>query len=237
MPEVKEISKHFSNNDKLAILSVSMDGTNSAQRLRDTIRDKRVNYPVLHVNAEDGWNDGAFDWEIQGVPSSFIIDPQGNIFADVYPQKDLIPVFDWLAAQETDIPPLGLTSSHTVNDDGSITVKVNVSSPTHAPIKVDVSAMRIVMVYDPERDTEGTGEPNSYEYQDLAEEGNDFGFTTDFGDFGEATHEFTIPAQAGARGLYLSLSAVIPGMEELNDGAGFSMGSSDYIQFPVEEEE
>lgn len=217
------------------MLSVSLDGQDTGQMLLDLIRDEHISYPVLHAGAVDGWNDGNFGWTIHGVPSAYIIDPQGNIFADVYPQADLIEVFDWLRAQDRPLPPVGMAASYT-KQDGELVLNVQLSSPTHAPLDVKVSVTKYKLVYNPEYDTDGTGEPNDYEQTDMTADLN-LDFTAEFGEFGDMARQVVIPTEDDATLYSYSIEVGIPGMEQLNDGEGFSVSTYGYVRMEEPEEE
>lgn len=60
--------------DDYAVLTIAMDEA-SRQEIRDYMKHKQVDYPVLH----DPASVIAQRYSIKGVPSSFIIDPEGEI--------------------------------------------------------------------------------------------------------------------------------------------------------------
>lgn len=60
--------------DDYDVLTIAMDEA-SSREIRDYMKNKQVDYPVLH----DAENVIAQRYSIVGVPSSFIIDPEGEI--------------------------------------------------------------------------------------------------------------------------------------------------------------
>ncbi len=221
----------------MEMLTVSLDSTSSTPALRKLIRKHRIKFPVLHVNAEDGWNDGGFDWEIKAVPSSFLINPQGTIVGEFYAGEVLYEVLEYLMAQPQPVPVYGLEISHSLNEDGSYQVAVKVTSPDHQPIDIYFGVAKGVKQYLEEVDGEMVQidpipegkEWNCSNYEGLSSENRVLEFT--FEQFGEATMYIEVPAITDPNLWYVSFSADlrVPGTQELLAGQGISINaSSDY---------
>lgn len=229
MPDVVGLKKHLGDRDDFAVLSVSLDNLATTGQLRQTISEYGLNYPVLHVGAEDGWHGGNFDWDIEAVPSAFIITPEGTVLGSFWADEALPLVFEFLMERDSPVPTYGVEVSHEQNNDGSFRAKVKVTSPDHKPVTVHFSAGKILREYaemvdgewvkiDPIPDGKKWNVSAYYDIEGFESVPLEF----EFDQFGDATQYVEVPAVTDSNLWSVAFNAAlqIPGTEELNDGNG-----------------
>ncbi|MCH7472163.1 TlpA family protein disulfide reductase [bacterium] len=229
LPNLLAVTEELRKRDDFALFTASLDSERTLDGLKQTIRENGIDYPVLYDGG--GWQSvPAVEWDIHSIPATFLIDPQGNIAATNLRGETLGPGLDFFLDYSGVYTPIGVRSAKTVNGDGSVVVRLELSSPQRKPLKVEVDYYHVRNVW-AEDDPEHEGRP-AREYVRADEENPEIEFEMGFtGSFGEATYEFTIPAVDGAVSLTYNVSVMLPGTEHLLDGEGIWVRERGSVRF------
>jgi len=85
LPEVVALNRNSASRGDLVVLGVSLDDSSTGEAMRKAVGKNKISYPVLYDGS--GWQSAvAGEWGVTAIPSTFLIDPQGNIAA-----RDLPP--------------------------------------------------------------------------------------------------------------------------------------------------
>jgi len=209
LPNMIDKTKPWLKSGDLAVFSVSLDAWTTVDDLHDVIRKHRIRYPVIFDG--NGWQTvQAAEWDIHSIPATFLVNPDGVIAATNLRGEKLGPALEFFLGGDTPYQPLGLRTSHTQNDDGTVEVRVELSSPTHEPLKLKVDYWHTRYIY-AEDDPEHENRPVDAEYIDYEE--TDIETLVDFAEFADAVYEFTVPAADDVARTSWSIGVMVPGTE------------------------
>lgn len=83
--EIKELNHFYKQNkDKIALFAVNFDLL-PLQNQMALIRKYKINYPSLRTDPSEALNLG----DIQGVPATFVFDPEGNLHTTLYGEQTM----------------------------------------------------------------------------------------------------------------------------------------------------
>lgn len=216
LPNMLAETQPWRDKDKLALFSVSLDSWGTVERMHDVIREHGIDYPVLFEG--DGWSTfQAQEWDIHSIPATFLVNPQGVIAATNLRGENLGEALEFFIAADPPRAPIGLRTGHTLNDDGSVDVRIELHNPDHTPLALRIDYWHTRYAW-PEDDPEHEGRPSSRETIDDAEP--DVDTTVAFGDFGDTVYELSVPAVDGAQVCDYYVSVMLPGSEDLVGGEG-----------------
>jgi len=220
LPNMLKETRPWRDRGELALFSVSLDAWETVDALHDVLREHHIDYPVLFDG--NGWQTVmAQEWDIHSIPATFLVNPAGVIVATNLRGEELGPMLEFFIHGTQPYQPIGLRSSYTQNDDGSITVLLELSSPRHEALnlKVDYWYQRYTYAED---DPNHEQRPVDSEYIDEAEP--DLELTIDFAEFGDGVYGFTVPAMDNVQRVYWYAGVEVPGTEEMFDGEGYWLG-------------
>jgi len=127
LPNMIDKTKPWLKSGDLAVFSVSLDAWTTVDDLHDVIRKHRIRYPVIFDG--NGWQTvQAAEWDIHSIPATFLVNPDGVIAATNLRGEKLGPALEFFLGGDTPYQPLGLRTSHTQNDDGTVEVTVAIPS-------------------------------------------------------------------------------------------------------------
>jgi thiol-disulfide isomerase/thioredoxin len=218
LPNFLAETRPWRDNGTLEVFSVSLDSERTDLRMNEVIDEFGIDYPVVYDG--NGWDTvQSREWGIRSIPATFLIDPQGTIIATNLRGEALGPALDFFMGGDADYSPVGLRTSNTVNEDGSVDVTIELASTSHEPLQVKVDYYHTRYIW-AEDDPEHENRPIDAEYIE-PEEGEGLPeMTVDFGMFGDAVETVTIPAVENTQVLAYYVNVLIPGSEELLDGEG-----------------
>lgn len=218
LPNLLAQTKDLRRRDDFAVFSVSLDAPETLEAMHEVIREQGITYPVIYDGG--AWNSvQANEWSVQSIPATFLIDPQGDIVATNLRGETLRPALDFFLHYPGVYAPIGLRNSQAKNDDGSITVRLELGNPRHSPLKVEVDYYHTRYKWaddDPGHEKRAV----SAEYIEKDEQNPELSFDVSFGEFGDAVHEFTIPAVENTQQVAYYVNVELPGTETLLDGKG-----------------
>lgn len=193
--------------------------------LRKLLTQESVTFPVIHRYEGDGIN--SFGWNAPYRPWTYLIDPQGNIVGNFWVWDKFEPVLDYFLAMEKPYQPNGIEVNLAENPDGSYSMSVSVTSPSHEPVSVSVFAEAGFGIYGEKVDGEWQWldyvpegkEPNSTDFKPF-EGFEDLVVEFEFGEFGEATKVFQLSNHLGAelRKILYGANYELPGIEVIYNG-------------------
>ena len=229
LPQVVSGTRELIDNGRLGMITASYD--RDKQALLNVIDERDITYPVIWQN-QDSNRGNTEDWNIRGIPTTVLINPQGTIVADLRAGEDFQQVLEYFIEHGEDLGVVDISGNAVTQDDGSVKVDLEVYSSLHRALDVKVEAYRVVYKWDEENDPNHEGRPLDREYIDLAEEGHDFSFTQDFKWFADAEHSFVIDNIGEADAVYVMASVTYPGSEHLNDGEGVGVSFGRNVPLP-----
>jgi hypothetical protein len=161
--------------------------------------------PAIPPNLDDGLQDSitAMEWGVSGVPSSFLINPQGVIVANQVRGSRLEEMLNHFLREQH--PLVSLRASHKLNPDGSVTVIADVLNPGREPVLVELYLYQVVRELDPATNKASYKAVNAYKPETS--------MVIPIGEFNQGRHEFNIPFNENWNAMLYCLSAVIPGTE------------------------
>ena len=226
--ETSRVKEQFGN---FQVFGVSLDADSTTNLLHKYIKENNVDYPVTYDG--NGWSTvQSVEWDIHSIPATFLINPQGVIVATNLRGEALGPALDFFVGYEGTYAPIGLSSSSAANDDGSVSLNVELFSPDHQPMQVEVDYYHVKYEY---TETEsGERKRSGSEFIEPDEENAEFSETASFGDFGDRSMSFTIPAVEGAELVGYSIRVKLPGTDALNDGEGLWVSDSGRVRMELD---
>jgi peroxiredoxin len=186
-PEFLKLIKPYRDSGKLALVMVSCDRPDTLPELKRMIAKYRVDFPVLY----DG---GMFDsipvleWlggdsHGFGVPTAYLINPQGVIVASHIRSGNLIAMLDFF--MQASRPTIGIRAYDRHNADGSVLYCAEVMNPSHQPIEVHLDLCWEEWSFDPK-------DPDRVAIDvDRHVENNYAHKVLEFSEFGEAAFQFS----------------------------------------------
>jgi len=198
---------------------VSLDSPETLPALRKIITKLDIHFPVLY---DGGYFESipAAEWGVHGVPSAFLINPQGVIMTKSLggelSEDTLGKKLDFYINHPQ--PVLGLRASHKVNDDGTLTVLANVMNAGRQPLELNLSLSLTKLIWDASDPTLPLVDQESSFQADCQKQ------TVSFSDFSETTCEFVLTPAADWHVVNYSLRAMVPGSVEAIGEYGLSLG-------------
>lgn len=186
---------------ELAVLTVSLDDSNTLDKLKHTIRKYGITYPVLYDGG--GWESvPAVEWNVGGIPASFLINPQGVIVMNELRGEDLGEVLDYYL--HTPRPLLGLSVTRVYNDDNTLSLLASVRNTSREPVELTLELYVLNYVWDE------TDPPcRIIDYEDIYNDPVTAQVT--FGEFNEAVHKFDLGSMEGRHSMIYWVTAIVPG--------------------------
>lgn len=206
-------TKPYVNDGRLKVITVSADSAKTLPALRRTIRKYRLAYPVIYdggiYDEEMQRPIPAVEWNVLGVPKSYLVNPQGTIVANNLSGDKLARMLDFYLNGSP--PIIGLRGYAVANEDRSVTVYAEVMSSDHQPVKVTGDYYHSDWVWD-----------EDYVVIDEISGHDDFPepAVLNFGDFGDAVYEFKLPPSDEIDYYVIWLKATVPGTEDIGEGDG-----------------
>lgn len=220
LPALLEATTPLRQREDFALFTVSLDMPETDAAMTEVIRKNGIDYPVVYDGG--GWNAvQAKEWGVSSIPATYLIDPAGNIVATGLRGEALKPALDFFLGYQGTYAPVGLRTAHSVADDGSLEVRVEVSNPRRGPLPLRLEYFHMLPV-DPD-DPQAGNRPQIVEEQLEAE--------VTFSEWGEATYSFEVPARDGALMAGYQVEVRLPETEALLDGAGLWVSSSGRERF------
>ncbi|MCB1216842.1 hypothetical protein KDL44_05585 [bacterium] len=229
LPQVVSGTRELIDNGRLKMVTASYD--RDRQALLDVIKERGIRYPVIWQN-NDPNRGNTPDWNIRGIPTTVLINPQGEIVADLRAGEDFQQVLEYFIDNGEALGVMDMNGSAELQEDGTVKVDLSMYSSQHTDMDVNVEVYRVVFKWDEENDPEHKGRPLDREYISLADEGQDYSFTQKFRWFANEDHSFVISDFGEADSLYVMASVTYPGSEELNEGEGVGVSFGRNIALP-----
>ena len=218
LPNLLAETKDLRMRDDFALFSVSLDAMDTLDAMQKVITEKGITYPVIFDGG--GWNTvQSKEWGINSIPATFLINPQGVIVATNLRGEKLRPALDFFLNYPGTYAPIGVRTGQKANDDGSVAVRLELSNPQHTPLKVQVDYYHVRYTW-ADDDPEHKKRPVSADYLEPDPDKPEMEFEVPFEKFGDAVHEFTIPAVENTQSMGYEVSVQVPGTESLLDGKG-----------------
>lgn len=202
MPYVIKLTERYRGRDDFATVTVSLDDKSDLSDMRRLISQYGIKYPVIwQEDANRPGSDYRFDWDVNGVPSAFIIDPQGTIVEETDVSEGIHFLLDYLMAQPGPNLSYVLELRTETLADGSHDLAVHATSPGHLPLAVEVTVAKDIGKYIRWEDgksvqiaepPDGTYLFDTYRY--TLDGFDDLVLEFTFSEFGEDTRHVIIPA-------------------------------------------
>lgn len=110
------------------------------------ITKNKMDFPcVWEKEWEAPWRNSELSYS--GVPSSFIIDPQGTVMRNIYAGEGIGPKLNCLINNAKLIPPVKLQWSYLGRRAGNAEFKLQVVNPDRTPLAVHLWAKKLVYLY------------------------------------------------------------------------------------------
>jgi peroxiredoxin len=228
LPNLLEQTKDLRKGNDFAIFSVSLDAWETVPDLHKVLREHHIKYPVLFDG--NGWQTVmAQEWGVNSIPATFLINPQGVIVAQGLRGESLRPGLDFFMNYDGTYAPIGLRTSSELQDDGSVAVRVELSSPAHQPLKVDLDYYHTRYIW-AEDDPNHENRPVDREYIEPDAVKPEESRTVEFTEFGDQVETFVIPAVDNTHYAEYYITVEIPGTEALLDGDGIWLSSDGRVK-------
>ena len=134
------------SRDDFAVVTVSLDEAATVGDVRRLINKNRIAYPVLWYGPDvKPWE--ASDWDVTGVPSAYMIDPRGSLAYELYVDETFAERATRLMDRLDSFPPYALSWSHHKLDDGSYRLDLDITSPAHLPLEVEIGIQQGLPAY------------------------------------------------------------------------------------------
>jgi peroxiredoxin len=217
LPLLLEQTAAYRKGGQLSMLSISCDAADGLPDLKRTISKHGIDYPVLFDGSRFK-TVPAQEWQVTGIPATYLVDPQGVIVATGLHAKDLSAALNFYLSAPR--PILGLRTSSKLNADGTVGISAEVTNPAHTPVRLQLTRrwerwpFRPDGILDREQKIQRTSDPSIEEVM------------LTFDDFGEGTHQFLLTPPEGAHIIGYSISAEVPASSGLvgEDGISFRSG-------------
>jgi len=195
LPQILSTTESLVTNNELAVILVSNDisATHTSKRPETESELKRLltrldaHYPVIYdggiYDEVDHWRSiPAIEWGIDGLPNTFLINPEGVIVANNLESQSL----DCALAcyMQGDYPLLALNNYYTMNPDKSLSIIAEVSNSQRNPIEITLGVYQATWV---------CNEDNEIVDEIIYQEDNLMSGIVDFDQFGDSFHEFLLP--------------------------------------------
>jgi len=229
-------------HDNLEIVLIDLDTESQRNAALDILSEKMLDVTSifgrglpLFVGLTDADQPGsvsdmAREWNVRGVPATFLLDPQGNVVAQHLRGSSLIDICEYYLSLDPVPPPIGLRTSYSVQGDGMVELLVDVSSPDRIDLEVKVD----YVFYTLERD--GSGKPIYRGHgEKITNPGKgvpEYEYTADCRQ-GQTVESVMIDCR-GFDGLSYRVQVKVPGTDDLNGGKGIWLrqGGEIYLNFP-----
>jgi peroxiredoxin len=97
LPQVVDLHKEVSERQDFAVISVSLDDSRTKNTLDSVTSKYGITFPVMYDGG--GFNSQlASNWCVDSIPSTFLIDPNGQIYASDVSPSDALRIIDKSAA-------------------------------------------------------------------------------------------------------------------------------------------
>ncbi|MCH7472166.1 TlpA family protein disulfide reductase [bacterium] len=232
LPDIVRLHQRYGDRVDFALLSVSLDSPSTMDGLREQIRIHGITYPVLNYHADDG-SAGTFDWQIDGVPTTLLLDPQGNIVCEAWVDESFDELLTFFLDAAEPRPPYGLSISYEKLDPTTYDVTISVYSPTHQPLALELDFGQLLKEYWAQ---DKSGERVKLDEVPQGEKWNTSSWYTleeysaepavlVFGEFGAAARTIRVTVPEAENEWYVAFSAtlVYPGSEALFGGEGIKV--------------
>jgi hypothetical protein len=217
LPELVQVANELRERSDFAIITVDQDSIDALSAVHELIRANKIGFPVLFDGRSRAQgNVQAAEWGgAYGIPHDVLIDPQGNIVADMLNGKRLRPGLEFFLNHRGLYPPVGVRDSSCVNSDGSITIRLELSNPRHTPLHAEIGYWysRAVWAAD---DPQHLRKPVDGEVAGIDIKK----FEVPFADLGDAVYEISLPAFKDAYQFNYNVEVLLPETEQLLDGKG-----------------
>lgn len=228
LPNLISETSDLRQSDDFQLFSVSLDTTSTADNIAKVVYEQGIDYPVIYDGG--GWQTvQSVEWGIHSIPATFLIDPQGNIVATNLRGDTLRPALDFFLNYSGVYAPIGVRSSAAKSDDGSVTLRLELSNPRHTPLKVEVDYYHVRYSW-AEDDPEHKNRPVNYEYIEQDEDNPEVAIAVSFGDFSDAVQEITLPAVENTHMLSYTVMVQMPETEALLGGQGLWVRASGRVK-------
>jgi len=230
LPNIIEQTRPYVRDGRLKVITVSSDTAENLPKLKRTIRKHRLPYPVIFDGGvydpeERGRALPAVEWNVNGWPATFLINPQGVIVANNVRGDDLAKILDFYLNDNA--PIVSLRAFSRVNDDRSISIFAEVGNTSREPVSVSsnfISSDWIVnedyLVID----------ENFIGYQEVPGS-----VLVSFDDFCESVAEIVLPADKAIDYYAIWVEAIVPGTEHFGTpdfpGLRFVVRTADILLF------
>jgi len=228
LPNVAAKWKSLRNRDDFVVFSIAMDNPATDEAMNESIRRFGISYPVIYDAG--GWDTvQAVEWDIHAIPATFLVNPTGTIVATNVRGEKLGPALDFFLNYDGIYMPIGLRTGETVNVDGSVSVRLELSNPRHTPLSVLVDYWHTRYVW-AEDDPAHEERPASYDYIEEDPDGPELELSVEFDDFGDAVQEIVIPAVPDTHLASYYIYVLLPETEHLLDGEGLWVTTSGRVK-------
>lgn len=238
LPQLISETSELRKRSDFDVMTVSFDDPERQADVDRVIKEYKIKHTVVWDPIESTSLSNKADWNIKAFPTTMLINPQGNIQTsidiDENLEENLLYFLDHqgtLAATGLSVTPMADAEGNVVPDEnGAISVAVDLYSPDHAALDVMVDVTAIKMTYDEENDPEHTGQPE-YVSIDYRETGMAPDFTASFDEFGNYYHEFQVADLDNVAYVMINVSVPIRGTEQLNGGEGLRTSAFRFVFF------
>lgn len=211
LPNMLKETRPYVDSGALKVITISCDGAGEqTYELKRLIRKHRISYPVLYDGGqddEDDWSVIQREWGVTGVPSSFLINPQGVIVANKVQGDKLAGILDFYLY--ADRPIIGIGGYAVANPDHSVSIIAELRNTGMQPLEVVVGHYAADWTWDDNYVV--TNEEAGYTH-DVASA------IVNFDEFGDSVAEITLPPNEALDYYAIFLYVNVPGAEHIGEG-------------------
>ena len=210
LPKMLEATRPYVDSGQLKVITVNADHAEQLPEVKRVIRELRIKYPVIYDGGayDETWGFPlpAVEWDVHSFPSTFLINPAGEIVANYMWGKDLGKLLAFYLEEQR--PVMGVTGFADMHDDGtSVSIFANVMNRDHRAVNLRLSAHLTRLLWDADKVV--------YDSEDIAITPVAMAASVGFEDFNESIHEFVIATEENWHSLTFTLLLGVPGAEEI----------------------
>jgi thiol-disulfide isomerase/thioredoxin len=217
LPKMLEATRPYVDSGQLKVITVNADQAEQLPEVKRVLRELRIDYPVIYDGGayDETWGFPlpAVEWDVHSFPSTFLINPHGEIVANYMWGKDLRQLLDFYLTGVRRV--MGVNGYATVHEDGtSVSVFANVMNRDHSDVNLRLSAHLSRLMWDEDNVV--------YDSKDIAITPVSMTATVGFDAYSESVHEFVISTDENWHSLSFSLFLSVPGAEHIVNHSGLS---------------
>jgi thiol-disulfide isomerase/thioredoxin len=207
---------------KFEVLAVSLDSPETVDQLKPELKKAGAKYPCIYQGGT--WKTPpAVEWEIRGIPASFLLNPQGVIVATNLRGENLRPALDFFLNHKGDYAPISITAELGKREFGQpLPVHFALANPRQTPLNLRINVEQYIPVFAAD-DPEHKGQPVDMKVVTL-KDGPDYTEAVDCSKFGFGEYDLTLELDPQATYLSIDYETQLPETVTASNPDGIWLG-------------